>query len=61
MLPRLLPGGGRFIRVTDESGEREKVDRWLASTGFPLENAAVRTLENAGFTANAGVYCRPVD
>lgn len=47
--------------MADGSDERDKIDRWLASTGFPLEYAAVRTLERAGLRADAGLYYRPVD
>lgn len=38
-----------------------KIDRWLASTGFPLEYAVVRVFQRVGFEADPAVYYRPAD
>jgi hypothetical protein len=47
--------------MPDESDELAKIDKWLSSTGFPLEYAAARTLTSIGYIADAGLYYRPTD
>ena len=47
--------------MTDEQAEIESIDRWLASTGFPIEYASLGVLERVGFDVDAGRFYRPVE
>ena len=49
------------LRAMDESAEREAVDKWLASTGHPVESAVARALESAGFEVDLGRLYRDPD
>ena len=53
-------GAVRHSGAMDESAEREAVDKWLASTGYPVESATARALERAGFEVDLGrLYVDP--
>lgn len=43
----------------DEATELADVEKWLASTGFPLEYATVRALDRVGWQVDAGRFYVP--
>jgi len=43
----------------DETARTLKVDAWLASTGYPVEYAAVSVLEQVGFGVDGGRFYQP--
>jgi hypothetical protein len=59
-----VTGAAAAIRsaiTVDETKERAGVDAWLASTGYPVESAAARALERAGFEVDLGRLYRDPD